>query len=116
MFSPSRDQARRFFFDTWNKHREKQPMVGLENVALDSADGLPVLKAKKPPRLVEIRNRVYPDYPESLDEIRHDDTTWDSRRYERLRLVAEDADGRMVAYGQMSHMPSHFHPPRGDCG
>jgi hypothetical protein len=35
MFSPSRDQARRFFFDTWTKHREKQPMVGLENVALD---------------------------------------------------------------------------------
>jgi GNAT superfamily N-acetyltransferase len=62
------------------------------------------------PRLVEIRNRVYPDYPESLDEIRHDDATWDSQRYGRLRLVAEDVDGRMVAYGQINHMPSQFHP------
>lgn len=35
MFGPSRDQARLFFFDTWAKHREKKPMVGLENVALD---------------------------------------------------------------------------------
>jgi Domain of unknown function (DUF1841) len=35
MFSPSREQARRFFFDTWAKHRERKPLVGLENVALD---------------------------------------------------------------------------------
>jgi len=35
MFSPSRDQARMFLFDTWTKYREKKPMVGLENVALD---------------------------------------------------------------------------------
>jgi Domain of unknown function (DUF1841) len=35
MFGPSREQARRFFFDTWAKHRERKPLVGLENVALD---------------------------------------------------------------------------------
>jgi len=35
MFNPSREQARRLFFDAWRKYREKKPMVGLENVALD---------------------------------------------------------------------------------
>lgn len=61
-------------------------------------------------RLVEIRNCVYADYPESLEEIRHHDTTWDTQRYERLRLVAEDATGAMVGYAQINHMPSQFHP------
>jgi GNAT superfamily N-acetyltransferase len=62
------------------------------------------------PRYVEIHNRVYPDYAESLEEVRHHDAAWDSRRYERLRLVAEDAAGAMVAYSQINHMPSQFHP------
>jgi len=35
MFNPSRDQARRFFFDAWRKHREKQPLTPLEGIALD---------------------------------------------------------------------------------
>lgn len=34
MFTPSRDEARRFFFDTWRKHREGAPMEGLERVLL----------------------------------------------------------------------------------
>ena len=35
MFSPSRDQARSFFFDTWEKYRNAQPLSPLEQVALD---------------------------------------------------------------------------------
>ncbi|MCL4471701.1 MAG: DUF1841 family protein [Gammaproteobacteria bacterium] len=35
MFSPSRDQARRFFFDSWRKYREQQPLSGLESIALE---------------------------------------------------------------------------------
>jgi hypothetical protein len=35
MFNPSREQARRLFFDSWRKYTEKKPMAGLENVALD---------------------------------------------------------------------------------
>ncbi len=35
MFNPSRHQARQFFFDAWSKYREKRPLAGLENVALD---------------------------------------------------------------------------------
>jgi hypothetical protein len=34
MFSPSRDQARRFFFETWAKYRSEQPLAGLERTAL----------------------------------------------------------------------------------
>ena len=33
MFTPSRDEARRFLVDAWSKHRAKQPLSGLEQVA-----------------------------------------------------------------------------------
>ena len=33
MFTPSRDEARRFLVDAWSKHRAKQPLSGLEHVA-----------------------------------------------------------------------------------
>ena len=35
MFNPSRDQARRFFFDSWRKYREQQALSGLESIALE---------------------------------------------------------------------------------
>jgi hypothetical protein len=35
VFSPSRDQARSFFFDTWEKYRNGQPLSPLEKIALD---------------------------------------------------------------------------------
>ncbi len=35
MFSPSRDEARRFFFDTWAKHRRGEALTGMENLALE---------------------------------------------------------------------------------
>jgi hypothetical protein len=34
MFTPSRDQARRFFFDTWGKYRRGESLIGLEQTAL----------------------------------------------------------------------------------
>ncbi len=34
MFNPSRDEVRRFFIDTWAKHRAGHPLEGLETVAL----------------------------------------------------------------------------------
>lgn len=34
MFNPSRDEARRFFFDTWGKYRRGETLTGLEKVAL----------------------------------------------------------------------------------
>ncbi len=34
MFNPSRDEARRFFFDTWAKYRRGAALTALEQVAL----------------------------------------------------------------------------------
>lgn len=34
MFNPTRDQARRFFFDTWAKYQRRETLVGLEQTAL----------------------------------------------------------------------------------
>ncbi|HTS55375.1 MAG TPA: DUF1841 family protein [Burkholderiales bacterium] len=34
MFSPTREQARRFFFETWAKFKCGEPLVGLEQTAL----------------------------------------------------------------------------------
>ena len=33
MFTPSRDEARRFLVDAWSKHRAKQSLSGLEQLA-----------------------------------------------------------------------------------
>ena len=33
MFSPSRDEARRFLIDAWSKHRTQQSLSALENIA-----------------------------------------------------------------------------------
>ena len=34
MFNPSRDEVRRFFFDTWAKYRSQMPLEGLERTAI----------------------------------------------------------------------------------
>lgn len=34
MFSPSRDDARRFFFNTWSKQQNGQPLTELERITL----------------------------------------------------------------------------------
>ena len=34
MFAPSRDQARRFFFDSWRKYRTGETLSALERIAL----------------------------------------------------------------------------------
>ena len=35
MFSPSRDQARQFLFETWRKYRSSEMLSDLERIALD---------------------------------------------------------------------------------
>src|SRR5574341_1185308 len=35
MFTPSRDQARRFFFDTWSRYRRGEALSELEQMALE---------------------------------------------------------------------------------
>src|SRR3954467_15605193 len=35
MFSPSRDQVRDTFFETWRKYRAGEPLTGIETLAVD---------------------------------------------------------------------------------
>lgn len=35
MYNPTRDQARRFFFDSWRKYKERQTLSDLEAIALE---------------------------------------------------------------------------------
>ncbi|MGA9991249.1 MAG: DUF1841 family protein [Thiobacillaceae bacterium] len=35
MFNPTRDQARRFFFDTWAKYQARQALEGAESLAIE---------------------------------------------------------------------------------
>jgi hypothetical protein len=35
MFTPTRDQARRLFFDTWSRYRRGEPLSELESMALE---------------------------------------------------------------------------------
>lgn len=60
---------------------------------------------------VAASNRCYPDYPWSVDEMRHQDETFDTSRFFKRRLVAEE-DGRLVGGLEAAHRPSRFHPDR----
>jgi len=55
MFNPSREQSRRFLFETWRKYRSSEPLAGLETIAighiLDHPEYHPVLS--DPERYVE---------------------------------------------------------------
>ena len=57
--------------------------------------------------VITVNRASYPDYIESLEEWRHWDESWDSTKYFKQRLVAEDR-GRVVGWAQLSHMPWSF--------
>lgn len=60
---------------------------------------------------VAASNRCYPDYPSSVAEMRHHDRSFDTTRFFKLRLVAEEA-GRLVGGVETAHRVSRFHPDR----
>jgi len=35
MFNPTRDQVRQFFFDAWRKHRGREVLAGMDQLAVD---------------------------------------------------------------------------------
>ena len=63
------------------------------------------------PAVVAASNASYPDYPESVEEMRHRDESFDHTRFFRQRIVAVEGDTLVgsVAFG---HRPSRFHPDR----
>ena len=58
MFSPTRDQVRRFFFDAWNKYRNSQPLEGLEQQAIEI-----VLLHPEYQRLLESEESLAQEFP-----------------------------------------------------
>jgi mycothiol synthase len=61
------------------------------------------------PAFVAASNRTYPDYPWSLEEMRHQDEAFDTTRFFKIRLVAEE-DGTIVGAAEAGHRPSRFDP------
>ncbi len=35
MFNPTRNQARQLFFDTWHKYQQREPLSGMETIAVE---------------------------------------------------------------------------------
>jgi GNAT superfamily N-acetyltransferase len=64
------------------------------------------------PQYVDVLSRSTPEHPVSLEQFRYRESVWNSSRYDRLRLVGEDAAGQIVACGSLSHVPDHFDPRR----
>jgi len=56
-------------------------------------------------------NRVYPEYPGAVEELRHRDEIWDHTRYFMRRIVVEEG-GRIVASGDLNHAQWEFHPEK----
>lgn len=56
-----------------------------------------------------INARVFPEYPWSVEEMRHDDSTWDDDKFFRKRLIAEE-DGEAVALAAFNHARWAFVP------
>ncbi|HEV8655533.1 MAG TPA: GNAT family N-acetyltransferase [Candidatus Limnocylindria bacterium] len=59
--------------------------------------------------LVDASNRTFPDYPWSVEEMRHYDENFDTSRFFKIRLVAEE-DGAIVGAAEGGHRPSRFDP------
>lgn len=62
MFNPSREDARRMFFDTWRKYQAQEPLAGIESMVLDVVLQHPEYHAllSKPEQYLEC------DYPPEL--------------------------------------------------
>lgn len=64
MFNPSRDQARRLFFDTWQKYHQKEPLSGMEIIALEVILQHPEYH----PMLQDAERYLDKDFPPELGE------------------------------------------------
>ncbi len=59
MFDPSRADVRRFFCETWRKHRERLPLSPLEAIALDTIEQHPEYHAD----LASLDDALAREYP-----------------------------------------------------
>ncbi|MBM3470197.1 MAG: GNAT family N-acetyltransferase [Armatimonadetes bacterium] len=65
------------------------------------------------PALVRIHNAINPDVPTTVDEVRHEISRIDRRRYISEWMVATTTGGdEVVAYGGYRHVPWAHHPEK----
>ena len=64
--------------------------------------------------LVAVGNRVFPEYPETVPEIRHRDERRDPSC--RFRRFVADRFGEVVGYAEYDQSPSMYHPQKFEIG
>jgi L-amino acid N-acyltransferase YncA len=64
--------------------------------------------------IVEIGNRLFPEYPDTVEEVRYSDENRDPK-CEFRRLVAE-LEGRVVGYAQYGQSSAMYHPRKFEIG
>lgn len=64
------------------------------------------------PRLLEIANALFPDFSETLEELRHGRARHRTQGYTDVVIVAEEAHDAIVGYGHFHHMIGQFNPGR----
>ncbi len=63
--------------------------------------------------LTDLYNAIEPDYPSTVEEVRHEDDQWDRTKHVQVRYVATDpGTGSLVAAAEYSHMLWSFDPHR----
>lgn len=60
--------------------------------------------------MLQVHNTLFPDHKMSLEELRWEYKTWDHDKYFLLTLVARNAAGVPVGYGDCYHFPREYHP------
>ena len=64
------------------------------------------------PRILEIDNAVFPDFPETLEEFQANQARLRAGGYTSVFAVAEVRSGQIVGYSNFHHMPGQFDPAR----
>lgn len=65
------------------------------------------------PAIVAVHNRLYPDDATTVEETAYYQTkVFDETHFFRQRLVAEAADGEVIAFGSLHHLMYEHHPDR----
>jgi len=68
-------------------------------------------------RLVEVNNANYPDYPNSVEEVRYWDSLFDSPKYHYKRYACLDqSSGKILGFGRVNHAMWNFHQQKFSVG
>jgi ribosomal protein S18 acetylase RimI-like enzyme len=60
--------------------------------------------------MAAVATAIFPDDPRDPSNICRRDELWDHARYDLLRIIAENAAGDVVGWGQINHLPHNFDP------